>query len=160
MNRKLLKTAALALVCVMLCAVMAGCNNADTEKLPTETENPAVSGADTDTTVTKADGEVVDIPPVAQAPENPKEEVAEDCVFLGSWTVEAETMAVDSMTFSQDGSMELTVNGSLRGGTFIVEDTQISLYSGDKDPVVGTYVVDGDTITITTDSDVIVLTKA
>ena len=137
MNRSFFRALALTLCLTMLCVIAAGC-----QSRPLPPVDPATDV--TTTTVTR--------PTVVL-------EDAGDSVFLGTWNVSAQKSPVTSITFRENGMVEMVLNGSTLAGAFYVEsETEVTLNVSSSD-MKATYTVDGDTITLTTESDVWTLTK-
>ena len=137
MNRTFFRAAALTLCLTMLCIVAAGCQTRTPG--PVESETPTTTGAAV-TTLTRPNVTLQD---------------ASGSVFIGTWNVSAKVSHMTSITFKENGTVDMVVDGKSLSGAFYVEsDTELTL----KDTK-ATYTVDGDTITITTDKDVWTLTK-
>ena len=85
-------------------------------------------------------------------------EDATGSVLLGDWTVEAVASRITEISFHQDGSVVMVNNRNNLGGSFTDDGTTVAItISGQT--LKGTYAVEGDKITITTDNDKLVLTK-
>lgn len=139
MNRSFLRALALTLCLSMLCAVAAGCQ----PQAPTTDDTP-------DTTTTAAT--VVSRPTVHL-------QDAADSVFLGTWNVSAKKSHMSSITFAENGTITFVLDGNTLGGAFYVNsETEMTMTVAGSDTK-ATYVVDGDTITLTTDNDVWTLSK-
>lgn len=130
-----------ALLALMMLCVCVGCNN---------TADP---GLVTEATTTKAT-----LPDVTVArPTNTAQEVDENCPFIGTWTVTAQALTANEMTFKADGTVSMTTAMGSIGGLFTYTDTELVI-STDSKELKGTYVVEGNVITVTTANDVITLT--
>lgn len=89
----------------------------------------------------------------------PETKDATGSVFIGTWNVSAKSSVMEKITFYENGTLRINFGTSQLGGVFFDEDPTVSLYISQK-LAKGTYTVDGDVITIITEDDVLVLTKA
>lgn len=80
-------------------------------------------------------------------------------VFLGSWNVQSQHMSIDTLTFLTEGTLRVTFDGESLGGTFYDDGVSRIEIIISASTISGTYTVDGNTITIVTDNDTLVLTK-
>lgn len=128
-------------LCLLMLVTMTACGN---------TSDPNHDHDHDHTNTVPTMGEVETVP---QAQEN------KDSVFIGGWTVTAQVSPLDTLTFLESGTLRAQFDGSTLGGVFFDDGTKLTLYISQK-KLEGTYTVDGDTITVTTADDVLVLKKA
>lgn len=132
-----IKTAALTVCVLMLCALTSGCNDATNDGATTTTIDPL---SITRPTVVLKD--------------------ATGSVFVGTWNVTCEKGSITMLQFNENGSVVVTLTGGTLGGTFTIDsDTHMTLHVSQSD-MVTEYTVDGDTITLVSETDTMVLTRA
>ncbi len=141
MKSLLVRSFAMMLVLLMLCVGAVGCSS-------TTDPNTVISDPTTPPTL-PADP--------APRPTNVAQEVGDDCPFIGTWKVSAQALAANEMTFSKDGTVAMFTAFGQIGGVYTYTDTELVINTDSK-TLSGTYVIENDTITVTTESDVIVLT--
>ena len=98
------------------------------------------------------------VPTMGEVETVPTAQEDTDSVFIGAWSVTAQTSPLDTLTFLESGTLRAQFDGSTLGGVFFDDGAKVSLHISQK-TIEGTYTVDGDTITITTADDVLVLKK-
>ena len=141
MNRSFFRVSALLLCLTMLCIVAAGCQPRTIDPID------ATTAATTSTVATTVTRPTVNL------------EDATGSVFIGTWNVSAKTSHVSSVTFAEDGTVKMVLDGNKLAGAFFVDNESEMTLNVSGNDMKATYVVDGDTITITTENDVWTLTK-
>lgn len=97
---------------------------------------------------------------VSPIPTSPTLVDATGSIFIGDWNVSAVNSSITALTFDESGSViVITPNGRL-GGTFVVVDDSHLDLTISSQTMNATYVAQDDTITLTTDSDTLILTRA
>ncbi len=99
-----------------------------------------------------------DVPTMGNVDTVPQAQENKDSVFIGAWSVTAQVSPLDTLTFLESGTLRAEFDGSVLGGVFFDDGAKLTLHISQK-TLEGTYTVDGDTITVTTAADVLVLKK-
>lgn len=103
-------------------------------------------------------GHVPTIPPVYDSYVAPEPQDATGSIFLGTWNVSAQKSIITKLVCNQNGTLKIFFDGSTLGGMFFDDGQTLTLHIS-QHVMSGPYVVNGDTITVTTKDDVLVLTK-
>ncbi len=133
------------LLCVLTFTMLTACTGAPTADDPSGTA-PSTNGT---------------LPTHVAVPTVPAPEPTPESVFIGSWSVEAETSIIRNMVFNEKGEVNASIEGDKThtlGGTFSDDGTTITIKISDSS-IVGPYTVEGDTITINGETETLVLTK-
>ena len=134
------KWAILAVMTLMLCGVLCGCDAAPAN------DDPATP----DTTTTAATK--ITIPTYVR-------EDATGSVFIGTWVVDSHgATPLNEITFHEDGSLIVKMDESSLGGGFYIDGDQIKIVVASTEKVF-TYVADGSIITMESEAESWMLTK-
>ena len=98
------------------------------------------------------------VPTMGEVDTVPQAQEDKDSLFIGAWSVTAQVSPLDTLTFFEDGTLRAQFDGSTLGGVFFDDGSKLTLYISQK-TIEGTYTTDGDTVTVTTADDVLVLKK-
>ena len=142
MKHTLFTCAAWLCALLMVCVGLTACGDTATEPdttTPTEANDTA-----TTTTAPRPTMNLVD---------------ATDSVIVGEWTVEAESATITALKFCEDGTVIITTDNGVLGGSFVQNGDQLTIATTSS-TMEGTFTVDGDTVVFTTASDTLTLTKA
>ncbi len=100
-----------------------------------------------------------DVPPRGELNLVPEAKDATGSIFLGTWNVSAKESIMEKITYQQNGTVQIFFGTSQLGGVFFDDGSKVSMYISQQ-LLEGTYTVDNGVITIITEDDVLVLTKA